>query len=33
MGVAISNQMATSMNQTLNQIEIPGFGNSMPVYQ
>lgn len=29
MGVTIANQMATSMNQTLNQMSIPGAGKSM----
>ena len=30
MGVAIANQMASSMNQALNQIQIPGAGTAMP---
>lgn len=30
MGVAIANQMASSMNQALNQIQIPGAGTVMP---
>lgn len=30
MGVTIANQMATSMNQTLNQMTIPGAGKAMP---
>jgi hypothetical protein len=30
MGVAVANQMATSMNQSLNQMLIPGAGRVMP---
>lgn len=30
MGVAIANQMASSMNHVLNQIQIPGAGTVMP---
>lgn len=30
MGMAIANQMASSMNQTLNQMQIPGAGRTMP---
>lgn len=29
MGVAVANQMATSMNQALNQMQIPGAGNAI----
>lgn len=32
MGVAIANQMAASMNQTLNQMTIPGAGKVMPTH-
>lgn len=31
MGIAIANQMASSMNQALNQIQIPGAGIAMPI--
>lgn len=31
MGVTIANQMASSMNQTLNQMQIPGAGKAMPM--
>ena len=30
MGIAIANQMASSMNQALGQIQIPGAGTAMP---
>ncbi|SHK66745.1 DUF4339 domain-containing protein [Hespellia stercorisuis] len=30
MGITIANQMASSMNQSLNQMEIPGAGKAMP---
>ncbi len=31
MGIAIANQMASSMNQTLKQMEVPGAGKIIPV--
>ncbi|MBQ8638353.1 MAG: DUF4339 domain-containing protein [Lachnospiraceae bacterium] len=30
MSMAIANQMATSMNQSLNQMQVPGAGKAMP---
>ena len=30
MSMAIANQMASSMNQTLNQMQVPGAGKAMP---
>ena len=30
MSMAIANQMATSMNQSLNQMKVPGAGKAMP---